>query len=72
MPSNTHGGKRPNQTGRPPTGKPRKVRHTITIDPLFDQALALLPGRGLSDKIDTLLRTVPLVQMALARVQKED
>jgi hypothetical protein len=58
MPKRTHGGRRPNQTGRPPKPEARYTRKTITLPPDIAAAIkaAQQPGESFSECIVRLCR----------------
>jgi hypothetical protein len=58
MPKRTHGGRRPNQTGRPPRPEARYVRKTITVPPDIAAAVkdAQKPGESFSECVARLCR----------------
>jgi hypothetical protein len=53
MPKHPHGGRRPNQTGRPPKPEGRYTRKTITLPPdiYADIKAAQQPGESFSECI---------------------
>jgi hypothetical protein len=54
----THGGRRPNQTGRPPKPEARYVRKTITLPPDIAASVkeAQHPGESFSECVARLCR----------------
>jgi hypothetical protein len=57
MTRNTHGGRRPNQTGRPPRPEARYTRKTITLPPDVAAAVkaAQQPGESFSECVVRLV-----------------
>jgi hypothetical protein len=58
MTKRTHGGRRPNQTGRPPKAEGHHVRKTVTLPPDIAAAIkeAQQPGESFSECIVRLCR----------------
>jgi hypothetical protein len=58
MPKRTHGGRRPNQAGRPPRPEARYTRKTITLPPDTYTAVkeAQQPGESFSECVVRLCR----------------
>jgi hypothetical protein len=58
MPKHPHGGRRANQTGRPPNPEARYTRKTITLPPDIAAAIkeAQQPGESFSECIVRLCR----------------
>jgi hypothetical protein len=57
MPKHTHGGRRPNQTGRPPRPEARYTRKTVTLPPDTHEAIkaAQKPGESFSECVARLV-----------------
>jgi hypothetical protein len=58
MPKYPHGGRRPNQTGRPPKPEARYTRKTVTLPPDIAAAIkeAQQPGESFSECVVRLCR----------------